>query len=89
MVMAIERPKVQGAFRLPHADRTPPIVAVRGGDVRIRYATGSLQPAHDSAYFWTEEWQAGEREADEEIKAGRMHHFDNPEDALAFLEDLR
>ncbi len=27
----------------------------------------------DQAYFWTKEWQAGEREADEDIKAGRTH----------------
>ena len=24
------------------------------------------------AWFWTEEWQKGEREADEDIKAGRV-----------------
>lgn len=27
----------------------------------------------DQAYFWTKEWQEGEREADEDIKAGRMY----------------
>ncbi|HEV8574232.1 MAG TPA: AbrB/MazE/SpoVT family DNA-binding domain-containing protein [Dehalococcoidia bacterium] len=26
----------------------------------------------DQAWFWTPEWQAGEREADEDIKAGRV-----------------
>ena len=25
------------------------------------------------AYFWTKEWQAGEREADEAIKSSRVH----------------
>ena len=25
------------------------------------------------AYFWTKEWQAGEREAEEDLKAGRVH----------------
>lgn len=27
----------------------------------------------EQAYFWSKEWQAGEREADEDIKAGRVH----------------
>jgi len=26
----------------------------------------------DQAWFWTPEWQQGEREADEDIKAGRL-----------------
>jgi AbrB family looped-hinge helix DNA binding protein len=26
----------------------------------------------DQAWFWTPEWQAGEREAEEDIKAGRV-----------------
>jgi len=27
----------------------------------------------DQAYFWTKEWQVGEREAEEDIKAGRVY----------------
>lgn len=37
------------------------------------------------AWFWTEEWQKGEREADEDIAAGRVKTFDNVED---FVKDL-
>ena len=37
------------------------------------------------AYFWTPEWQAGEREADEDIAAGRVHEFDNVDDLIASL----
>ena len=40
----------------------------------------------DQAYFWTEEWQRGEREADEDIAAGRVSGpFDNAEDLIASL----
>jgi AbrB family looped-hinge helix DNA binding protein len=34
------------------------------------------------AYFWTEEWQKGERQADEDIKAGRWQDFDSVEDLI-------
>ena len=42
----------------------------------------------DSAYFWTREWQAGEREADEDIREGRVISFDNPEDGIQYLRNL-
>ena len=38
------------------------------------------------AYFQTEQWQAGEREAEADIEAGRMHRFEHIEDALEFLD---
>jgi hypothetical protein len=39
------------------------------------------------AYFWTEEWQTGERKADEDIKAGRVKRFKSAADAVKYLED--
>jgi AbrB family looped-hinge helix DNA binding protein len=39
------------------------------------------------AWFWTPEWQAGEREADEDIKAGRVERFYSAEEFLAALEE--
>jgi len=41
----------------------------------------------DQVWFWTKRWQEGEREAEEDIRAGRLHHFDNVEDAIAFLHE--
>ena len=38
------------------------------------------------AWFWTPEWQRREREADEDIEAGRVKRFDDVEE---LLEDLR
>lgn len=37
-------------------------------------------------WFWTSEWQAGEREADADLAAGRGETFDSGEE---FLEALR
>jgi len=39
------------------------------------------------AYFWTKEWQKGERKADEDIRAGRVKRFDSAADAVKYLED--
>ena len=39
------------------------------------------------AYFWTEEWQKGERKADEDIKSGRVKRFESAADAVKYLED--
>jgi len=38
------------------------------------------------AYFWTEEWQRGERKADADIKAGRVKRFKSAADAVKYLE---
>jgi antitoxin PrlF len=38
------------------------------------------------AWFWTTEWQAGEREADADLAAGRLETFDSGE---AFITALR
>ncbi|HVJ50300.1 AbrB/MazE/SpoVT family DNA-binding domain-containing protein [Desulfitobacterium sp.] len=40
----------------------------------------------DQEWFWSEEWQAGEREAQAEIDAGQVKHFGSVEE---FLKDLR
>jgi len=36
-------------------------------------------------WFWSEEWQAAEREAEADIAAGRVHEFPSAEEAIAFL----
>lgn len=40
------------------------------------------------AYFWTRRWQEGEREADEDIQAGRVEEFKDVEEAVAYLDEL-
>ena len=38
-------------------------------------------------WFWTERWQQGEREAEEDIRFGRVQHFTNAEEAIASLRE--
>ena len=38
------------------------------------------------SYFWTKRWQAGEREAEADLEAGRYQDFDSIEEMLADLE---
>jgi hypothetical protein len=39
------------------------------------------------AYFWTKKWQDAEKEAEEDIKAGRTKTFDSVNDLLKELEE--
>ena len=38
------------------------------------------------AYFWTDDWQKGEAEAEADIRAGRIKTFDSVEELLEDLE---
>jgi AbrB family looped-hinge helix DNA binding protein len=38
------------------------------------------------AYFWTSRWQAGEREAEQDLQSGRIKTFENVEDFIRELE---
>lgn len=38
------------------------------------------------AYFWSPSWQAGERQASEDIAAGRVHGADDVESLIASLD---
>ncbi len=39
----------------------------------------------DQAWFWTKRWQQGEKEAEEDIRAGRVHSFPDAKAAVAHL----
>lgn len=60
--------------------RLPLVVRMKGGG-QVEMAL--IDP--DQAWFWTEEWQAAEREADEDLAAGRSEVYD---DAKAFLDSF-
>ncbi len=37
-------------------------------------------------YFWTKEWQQGEKEASEDIKTGRVKTFDSGDELIKDLD---
>ena len=58
-------------------------VSIRGGAIVLEPKT-----VIDSSqsWFWTDEWQAGEREASEDIAVGRTRPFESDEEFLASLD---
>jgi AbrB family looped-hinge helix DNA binding protein len=59
-------------------------VRVRDGEVVMK---AKKLVDKDQAWFWTKRWQEGERQADEDIKAGRVHEFPDAEGAIAYLQE--
>lgn len=59
--------------------------AVDGAAILLEeIADGRIDPAQ--AWFWTSEWQAKEREADDDLAAGRGTTFASDHELLAALE---
>jgi hypothetical protein len=61
------------------------IFQVQLEDRKIVLVPMKLIPA-EQAWFWTREWQAGEKEADEDIAAGRVKTFNRVDDLLEELD---
>lgn len=45
-----------------------------------------VQVPASQRWFWTEEWQKDEREADENIRTGNVKSFNNLDDAFNWLD---
>jgi AbrB family looped-hinge helix DNA binding protein len=80
----------KGQLTIPDAVRRA--VHVDEGDylaVTVRDGAIVLEPKTvidaSQAWFWRQEWQAGEREASEDIASGRTRRFESDED---FLDSL-
>jgi len=41
----------------------------------------------EQAWFWTKRWQEGEKQADEDIKAGRVYDLADVESGITFLHE--
>jgi AbrB family looped-hinge helix DNA binding protein len=59
-------------------------VQVRDGEIVLK-----LKKLVDKnqAYFWTKRWQEGEREADEDIEAGRVKTWDSVDELIKDLNE--
>ena len=57
-------------------------VQVRDGEIVLKV---KKLVDKDQAWFWTKRWQQGEKEAEEDIRAGRVHSFPDAKAAVAHL----
>ena len=80
----------RGQITLPSSLRKA--AQIREGDyLRFMVEDGTISVVvqklvdRDQAYFWTREWQEGEREADEDIRMGRLKTFDSVDELVAEL----
>ena len=62
------------------------LTAQVGDDHTILLRPSRLVDA-DEVFFYTPEWQAAERETDEDIQKGKVYHFDNIEGTIDFLHN--
>jgi AbrB family looped-hinge helix DNA binding protein len=53
------------------------------GSIRL---TPQIAIDRSQAYFWTKRWQEGERQAEEDIRSGRVKKFENVDDLIADLK---
>ncbi|HVB26370.1 MAG TPA: AbrB/MazE/SpoVT family DNA-binding domain-containing protein [Mycobacteriales bacterium] len=67
-----------------HVDPGDEIVFEVVGEDTVVVRGMKMIPA-DQAWFWTESWLAGEREANEDLAAGRVDTFDSADDMFKAL----
>lgn len=73
--------EIRDALHVSEGDEVE-FTITESGEVLLRGLT--TVPA-DQRWFWEPEWQAGEREASEQIKAGDVEVFDDAEAMFASL----
>ncbi|MGH3719802.1 MAG: AbrB/MazE/SpoVT family DNA-binding domain-containing protein [Pseudonocardiaceae bacterium] len=76
-------PDIRDALHVSEGDEVE-FTITEAGDVLLR---GMTSVPADQRWFWEPEWQAGEREASEQIKAGDVEVFDDAEAMFAALNE--
>jgi len=89
--MELVRLRGKGQLTLP--DEVRKLAGIAEGDylaVSVRDGAIVLEPKlivdATQAWFWTDEWQRGEREAADELASGRGQRFESAEEFLASLK---
>jgi len=41
----------------------------------------------DQAWFWTNRWQEGEKQAEEDLRSGKTHRFESGDGAVEYLRE--
>ena len=72
--------EIRAAARLEEGDLLEAEITEQGILLRPQKVIDATQ-----AWFWTPEWQAGEREADADLAAGRVETFGSGEEFVAAL----
>lgn len=73
--------EVRAALHIDAGDDVE-FVVMTSGEVVLR---GLKMIPADQAWFWTDSWQRGERQASDEIAAGRVETFKDEESFLDFI----
>lgn len=76
-------PEIRQALNVSEGDE---IMFQPEADGTVRLIPARIIPA-SQAWFWTEEWQQGEREVDADIAAGRTTGPLSPEEFFAYLNE--
>ena len=78
----------EAELTIPITEQLRELARRRGYDTPaeyIRFLIETDAEALDQAYFWTDEWQAAERQVDKEIAAGDYEDFTTMDEFLADL----
>jgi AbrB family looped-hinge helix DNA binding protein len=89
--LALTKVTRHGQITLPRSVRSQ--LNIEEGDfieIEVEGEHAVLKPKRlvdkDQAYFWSPQWQAAEREAEEDIKAGRVKAFPSVEELIDDLD---
>lgn len=60
------------------------VIVEEDGSIRL---IPKITVDRSQAYFWTKCWQEGEREAEEDMRLGRVKEFKTMKDTIKFLDE--